>query len=348
MKVLVVGQGIAGSVLAHTLTDYDCAISIIDNGHKSSSSTVASGIYSPMVLKRLVKSWEIDTVLPFAEKFYQNLEKKLECKLLETVANYRRIAQESEQSDWIKKSADPEFQKYLKGTIEASQISENINAKLGYGKLEGSGKIDIATLLQKTKDHFQSRLKIEEINYDFIKIKDSGFIYDQEYFDKIIFCEGYKVTKNPFFPNLKLKPVKGENLLLHVPNLNLEKVVKSNIYILPIGKDHYHIGSTYKWDDLNELPTEEAKIQLLEKFEKLVDLPYKVIQQKAGVRPSSHDRRPILGSCATNSNLYAFNGLGAKGLLLSPYFANHICEFIFNKKPLLSDVDIKRFQVAEN
>jgi len=348
MKILVVGQGIAGSVLTHTLSKYPCEISVIDNGHKTASSIAASGIFSPMVLKRLVKSWEIDTILPFAIDFYRKLERNLNIPLVEICTNYRKIAQESELEDWRKKSNDIDLQDYLNGVVEKANVTDKISAAFGYGVVENSGKVNIHALLQGTVQFLKDRLRTEEFDYDQLKLTDKVVFYKNEPFNKIIFCEGYKAVENPFFPCLKMKPVKGENLTLSVPGLDLKKIIKSNIYILPAGDNIYHIGSTYNWEDLNEKTTKDARNQLLEKFEKLISLPYTVLNQKAGVRPSSNDRRPILGESSLNQNLQIFNGLGAKGLLLSPFFADHFCQYLFHGETLKNEVNISRFRKAKN
>ena len=70
---LIVGQGIAGTVLTHTLLEQGKRILVIDEGNPSSCSKVAAGLYNPIVFKRLTKSWMIDELSPVAENFYKGL-----------------------------------------------------------------------------------------------------------------------------------------------------------------------------------------------------------------------------------------------------------------------------------
>ena len=43
------------------------------------------------------------------------------------------------------------------------------------------------------------------------------------------------------------------------------------------------------------------------------------------------------------SRLGIFNGLGTKGAMLAPYYANQLCELITDGKETDSDVNIRRF-----
>jgi len=68
VKYLIVGQGIAGTVLAHTLEDEHLDFHIIHQRQPGESSSVAAGIINPITGKYFIKSWQVDTLLPFAEK----------------------------------------------------------------------------------------------------------------------------------------------------------------------------------------------------------------------------------------------------------------------------------------
>ena len=71
---LIVGQGIAGSVMAITLIEKGYTVCVIDKPDLSLSSKIAAGIWNPVVFKRLVKSWLADDVVPELERFYLNFE----------------------------------------------------------------------------------------------------------------------------------------------------------------------------------------------------------------------------------------------------------------------------------
>ena len=87
----------------------------------------------------------------------------------------------------------------------------------------------------------------------------------------------------------------------------------------------------------------KAKEELLRKLGRLISCPFKVIDQVAGIRPTVKDRRPLVGSHSTFSNLHVLNGLGTRGVMIGPYVAKQFFDFIENKMPLEKEIDIKRF-----
>jgi glycine oxidase len=56
----------------------------------------------------------------------------------------------------------------------------------------------------------------------------------------------------------------------------------------------------------------------------MFDTPFEVIRQVAGIRPTMMDRRPVIGQSKVNSKVFIFNGLGTKGALLGPFFAEQL------------------------
>ena len=69
---LIIGQGLAGSLLSWELIKQGCSIHLIDN-QQENASQVAAGVINPVTGMRLVKSNDIDTLLPCARQTYQEL-----------------------------------------------------------------------------------------------------------------------------------------------------------------------------------------------------------------------------------------------------------------------------------
>ena len=63
----------------------------------------------------------------------------------------------------------------------------------------------------------------------------------------------------------------------------------------------------------------------------------------AGVRPTVKDRRPLVGRHSEYKNLYMLNGLGTRGVMIAPYVAKELFEFIENDEALDIEIDINRF-----
>jgi glycine/D-amino acid oxidase-like deaminating enzyme len=182
----------------------------------------------------------------------------------------------------------------------------------------------------------------ESFEYDKLKISNK-LVYKAIESENIIFSEGFGVRQNPFFNYLPIEGTKGELIIINAPKLNSEVIIKSSVFIIPIGKNNYLVGSTYAWDDFNNDPTINAKNKLLNKLDKLILCPYKVVYQRAGIRPTVIDRRPLVGQHKSHQNLYILNGLGSRGVLIAPAVANALINLIEDKLPLQKEINISRF-----
>ena len=62
---LIVGQGIAGTVLSYTLLEKGKTALVIDKNQAQTSSKVATGICNPITGRRWAKTWQGDKLFPF-------------------------------------------------------------------------------------------------------------------------------------------------------------------------------------------------------------------------------------------------------------------------------------------
>jgi glycine/D-amino acid oxidase-like deaminating enzyme len=75
----------------------------------------------------------------------------------------------------------------------------------------------------------------------------------------------------------------------------------------------------------------------------VLTVPYEIIKHEAGIRPTVNDRRPILGIHPEHPRLAVFNGLGTKGVMLAPYFANQLIDHLEKEQTIDPEVDLSRF-----
>ena len=188
----------------------------------------------------------------------------------------------------------------------------------------------------------ESILLNDTFNYDYLKLKNKRVYYKDIRAKKIIFCEGPKVANNPYFKLLPFTFTKGELLVIRA-KLKLKKIINSSFFILPIGNDVFVIGSTYDWTKRNYKPTHSAKKQLLSKFKKISSCKFEIIDHKASIRPTTVDRRPIIGWHDQYKEIGIFNGLGSRGLIMAPYLANMFCDNYIKGLPILKEASIDRF-----
>jgi glycine oxidase len=339
---ILVGQGLAGSIFALELLKQGKSVLVIDNPTLSSCSKVAGGIYNPVVFKRLTQSWMADTTLPYMFDFFMEAEKLFTTKLIHKSKITRVFANENEESLWKKKAVN-ELSDIIAGEIHSPENELNFLTN-NYAYVTQGGFVDVPEFLKQTKHYLEKRDSLVNDTFDFSSLSQNEIKYKEVSADKIIFCQGHLSTQNKFFFQIKFKPAKGEVLIIYCEELKTTSVINKDIFILPLpDKNYFKVGATYNWDDLTDIPTEEAKKSLLEKLKSLLPYPFKIIKHEAGVRPSTIDRRPVIGFHPEHKNIGIFNGFGTKSVMLAPWFAKHFCSFMENKTELLHEINCKRF-----
>jgi glycine/D-amino acid oxidase-like deaminating enzyme len=339
---LIVGSGLSGVMLCEALRKRGKSFKVISNKSQQ-ASIVASGLYNPVVLKRFNKAWDAEKHLPVAMSAYEELELFLGIKIDYKLPIYRLFSSTEEQNNWIIASDKIPLKPYLISNIK-SNINQNIYAPYGYGEVKNTGRIDTKLLLESYSNVLNNEKLISHESFEYDKLKISNkLVYKGIESENIIFSEGFGVRQNPFFNYLPIEGTKGELIIINAPKLNSEVIIKSSVFIIPIGKNNYLVGSTYAWDDFNNDPTINAKNKLLNKLDKLILCPYKVVYQRAGIRPTVIDRRPLVGQHKSHQNLYILNGLGSRGVLIAPTVANALINLIEDKLPLQKEINISRF-----
>ncbi len=342
---IIVGQGIAGSVLSLSLIKAGYTILVIDSPNLSTSSKVAAGIWNPIVFKRLTKSWLADDLIPELQAFYGFWEKELHTTFVHQRSIIKAFTEEQEKNLWIKKHIEGNI--FLdKQTYEDLSIDENYTVN-SYSKVLHAGNLDVAHFIESVKSYLKTKQSYNEERFDYSKlnVNENEVSYDSVCASNIIFCDGHLITQNPFFNWIPMKPAKGEVLTIRCAELNLKQdIFNKGFFILPLGDDLYKVGATYEWEQLNDTATEKGKDELLNKLNTVITSPYQIISHDAGVRPSVIDRRPVVGHHPEYKNLFIFNGLGTKAVMLAPYFAKQLVSNIQNNTAISEEVNPNRFR----
>lgn len=342
---LIVGQGLAGSLLSLELIEKGAKVLVFDNPDGQSSSKVAAGIFNPVTGKRFVKTWLCDEIYPNIIPFYKSLEAKFRVKILHKTPISRPIESVKEQNQIIDLADDPQNEPYVAFQQSPPEIKEFTDAKYGVLSTKIGGWVDVAIFLKTIKNYLieNNSYKIHVIDYEQIIIKKDSVNYQKYIFKKVIFCEGYSTVNNPYFNWLPFNAVKGEVLNLKMDTALKNFILLKGIFVVPNPNGTYKIGATYNWVDKTSEITNDGRNEIEEKLRKLTKIDFEFISQSAGIRPATVDRRPFLGLHPKYNSIGIFNGLGTKGVSLGPYFAQHFANFLINNEQLNSDVNINRF-----
>lgn len=347
MHILIIGQGLAGTMLSFRLQKHGHKITVIDNPQKNKASNAAAGLINPIIFRRLTKTWLADDLFPYFIKNTNELENFLGEQFFFPMPIYR-LLNEHEFTFWKNKNLENHLSDYISPSAITNcfEHAPHLKTPYNYGKVIKAGKFKLDRLILKYLTHLNNTGAFiqDEFNYDDIQLKASSLIWKGQEFDKIIFCEGHYASNNPFFNSIKFKHTKGETLTIKAKNINMKNILSKNIFMMPHEKNSYKIGATYDWNELNMIPTKEAQDELTEKLESIINFTYSITEHKVGIRPTTHDRRPVIGLHPQHPQIGIFNGLGSKGLLLAPYFAEHFAKFISgNIENLNNEVDLKRY-----
>jgi glycine/D-amino acid oxidase-like deaminating enzyme len=340
---IIVGCGLAGIAFCEQLRAAQKSFIVFDD-QSQQSSVVAAGLYNPVILKRFTEVWKAKEQLALAIPFYQKLEQEFNVQLDYQLPVYRRFASVEEQNEWFAASDKPSLQSFL-STELIKNTNPSISAPFGFGKVNQTGRVDTALLLIHYKDYLKENQQYlnETFDYDELKVSVSEIVYKNSTAKHIIFAEGFGMVHNPYFKELPLNVAKGEVLTIKAPNLSINFVLKSSIFIIPLGNNFYNVGATYDWKDKTHNISSEAKDELVDKLNQVIQCDFEVVNQVAGIRPTVKDRRPLVGVHPEHQNIAILNGLGTRGVMLAPFLAKQLFEHIENGKPLDTEIDIKRF-----
>ncbi len=341
---LIVGQGIAGSVLAWTLDQRGCTVLLVDAPALPSASAVAAGLVNPLTGRKLVRTWKADELFPFLHQFYSGIEKQLGVSFFHPKNIYRPFRSEHEKADYLALTADPDTRQYVAKSVDDQAYSPYIDNPLGGLEVTQAGWVDLTEFVRIIKGYFVRKNQYFEQQVDVkdLIISDSHVEWQGVKINKVIFCDGVQARENPLFDWLPYNPVKGQVLTALVDNYSIKNIVNQGVFILPVRNGLIRIGATYSWHDLDWQTTEDGRAFLQAKVAGILKVPYTIVDQQAGIRPSTKDRRPIIGLHPTQPAVGIFGGLGTKGVSLAPYLAEQLARYLLDGEDLEPEANISR------
>lgn len=342
---LIVGQGLAGSVLALHLQLAGKRVGIIGK-EENFSSRIAAGLFNPVTGKNLSKTWMANEVFEQLHTFYTKAEQLTHTSFFHPTPIYRPFLSIEEQNEWMGKSASSEWKPFIKKVFSSTAPWAGLQDSLGGLLLQQTGYLDTNTFLDAVRSFFEQRggYAGETFEHQALQASDTEIQYKDWVAEKIIFCEGTESLHNPLFKWVPVRPLKGETLSVHAA-LPEDAILNRGVYAVQQKDGSFKIGATYETKDLSASISEKGRAELEEKFQEIFLLPYTVVGQSWGFRPTSPDRRPIIGEHPEQKNVFVFNGLGTKGVSLAPFTAGLLSEFLLHgiRSSIYAAVDVNRY-----
>lgn len=310
---------------------------VYDRKREGNASMAAGGAVNPMVLRRDVPCWRASELMPLSREFYRGWQERLGVSCWHPMPLVKIFPTPNEVKQWARAIADPGTAPFIASRPEPEIDAAPLRIPHGYGTVTDAAWLDLPMLLETQRAELLHNGELTEQDVDGTKILVSpecvriGAVQGRW----LVHCAG------PFANEKGLVPVKGETLTVRIPGLHLTRMVHGGAGLLPVGGELYRMGATFKWTDVWEGPTEEARSFLLGKLRSRLKAPIEVVAQHAGVRPTTRDRRPILGKVGTHEAV--LNGLGARGVMLAPWCAEQLLDHLLDGTELDPEVDHARF-----
>ena len=325
---MIVGHGIAGAILAQTFAKHGITVHVAEADLPHHASPIAAGLVNPLIGPKLNPPFDIEKCFQeirilndffsreFGESFYENL-------------SLYRIFRNQEQANIWKSNASKISHFYEKAEI-INPKETSIKAPFGIG-ITKCLRLRIQSFLEFSKH------SLMESN----QWKQGSHNYDDQGYDIVIFCEGFRSAQNPWFSHLPFAPVRGEILEIQK---KLLFAASNGTWAIPQSSTSFLAGSTWDHSGLEKGPTAEGKKKILNDLDFLNLNSLEVLFHGSGVRNGTQDRNPIIGPHPKNQNIFIFNGFGSRGATTIPLCARKLVEFILEKRPLPEHLNLNRFQ----
>ena len=340
---LIIGQGLAGSILGWTLHQAGKSILIIDNDHKTSASQVGAGIMNYISGKRLTLTWEAPTLIPFATSFYEQREHQFNTPFLYQFPEQRFLITEKEVNYYQKRRQSDSFNPYF--THLASQ-SDYHPFKNHYGRtiIKGSSMLNIHHFLTTLQTYFKKKKQLiyNHIHWPDITLSKKAVLWKTISAKNIILCTGSELSTTPWFSSIRYRSAKGETLTLSCPNTLPIQFYNFGKWLIPFN-GQWRLGATYEWDNLNHNPTPEGKETLLKSLHQIGISHTTIIDHQAAIRCITSDNAPLIGTHPLHPRLHVFSGLGSRGVMTAPYYAQHFTQSLLSHSPVSAHVNVCRY-----
>jgi glycine/D-amino acid oxidase-like deaminating enzyme len=321
--VAIVGQGLAGTLLAWELERAGRDFLIFDAGLAHATSRMAAGIVNPVTGRRVARTWRADELRPLAEGAYRSLEEALGVPVWREMRIRRRFRDEAER-------------RFLAERQVREQLAPFVDAPDAEGFwIAGAAHVDLPAPLAAARERWRAagRLREEAGEVDELRRRH----------ELVVLCTGAAARRDPRLAHLPWAVAKGESLTLEISGLTPDVIVSCGHWLLPLAEGRAKVGATYAVGAHDPTPTTEAREELARAAAHLTDRPHAIRDQEAGLRLTLPDKRSVVGRCPAAPGVGVLTGLGSKGVLLAPWLARQWVKHLTTGASFDPAVDVARF-----
>jgi len=328
-RVLIVGDGLAGNLLAWELMDQGVEFEVWGDGSPAASD-VAAGMFNPVSFRRILPVWHAQEHLDSARKRYQSCENHLGVKLWFDVSLLRVFPDAQYASQWSKRITEQHPVSAFIENCSEGDWHTSISAPFGVGRIRAAGWVDVQLLVERSREFWQKKKAWSSRHWCFEDGCPIGF-------DAVVDCRGVGAKSDLLRFGLEVRPNQGEVLTLSVTDDVGDETVNNITWAMPVAPGKVRIGSTYRWDLMEAQVLKSSQQPLIDKANAArvgsVFSCNDIIEHRAGLRPASPDRRPLVGRVSKDSPWYLIcNGWGTRGVLIGPRTAAWTTRALLDEK----------------
>ena len=212
-RIVVVGRGLAGALVAWKFAERGCDVQWWGNGAPS-ASRVAAGMFNPVSFRRVVEVWNAGEHLAEMRATVQGIEAALgrTGQLLHDVPVAKVFANGEYRDTWDARWDENHgvCQWALEGEDLAGAGLTRVEGPAGVGRVHASGWVDVPQLLDALECHFDALGDLHDRPWS---VKDGL----PEGADVVVDCRGVGAVKELAQVGVTVNPNHGDVLTLSTP-----------------------------------------------------------------------------------------------------------------------------------
>lgn len=322
-EYLVIGAGIAGTLISYELMQRNKSVVVIDNVAAVKASAVAGAILNPVNIKQWSLAKDYQRYIAEALDSYTSFQYLLNTPVISEVPVI--------VFDAPVKRANILMQPFLHNitAAEDSLIDGAFINPFSAIKIAPSFQVHAGSLLTAWQKYLFAKNAFLDDYFDIAKlnISDNAVIYKHIHAKKIIFCEGAAAIQNPLFRDLPFTKNRGDVLLIAVQGMPEKFIYHNGIRLIPVGGQLFWCGSNYTWNYTDLNPDAAWKKQTIAHLRQWLKLPFTIQDHIVAERPTTAGQQPLM-LAHESLPAFMFNGLGTKGFLMAPLLAKQFVDKI--------------------
>lgn len=341
VDTLIVGQGLAGSLLARRLS-VSGTVAVVDPGEPN-ATRVAAGLMTPLTGRKFRLTAEYPALFARAREVYGALG------VFHPVSVYRMFADPDQRAAGLSRAADPDCAPFVERVLsEPNTLDTDLADGFG-GVLMRGAWVDLPRLLDETRSWLGERWVCGRATPAEMADGADGVRWQGVHARQVVWCDGWRaMLPGGLWADVPWQPAKGEalDLLSDAPMKDI--VLNRDGWALPLGGGRWRTGTNWDWAVQDEVPTAAQREKLLARFTGYFAAAprVEVTGQVAGVRPCTPDNRPCLGRHPERRHHYLLNGLGPRGTVWAPTVAGHLEALLLREAPVPAELDVARLLAA--